>query len=195
MEMPTGYTADVGEGKITTLRQFALRCARGMGACVTMRDDPFDAAIPDKFKPDLSYHQRERDAAKALLEQVEALSAAECEARAEASYAEQLAYHEKYEAEKNIVNDRYRNMLAAVRDWETEAEGIKDFMIQQLEISISDYSSMPPKRLTGDEWLKSERSDALHSIAYHERSIAEEIHRVEMRNLWLAALRRSLPAE
>jgi hypothetical protein len=195
MGMPTGYTADVGEGKITTLRQFALRCARGMGACITMRDDPFDAQIPDKFKPDLSYHQERRDKAKAKLAELDHLSSAECEARAEAHHAESMASHEKYEAEKNLVNDRYRNMLAAVREWETEAEGIKDFMIQQLEISIFDYPSMPPQKLTGEEWLKAEKSIALHDIAYHERAIAEEIHRVEMRNILLAALRRSLPAE
>ena len=45
--MPTGYTADIQDGKITTLREYALSCARAFGALIMMRDDPHDAPIAD----------------------------------------------------------------------------------------------------------------------------------------------------
>lgn len=49
--MPTGYTASVADGTTTTLRAFALQCARAFGATVTMRDDPMSAEIPERFEP------------------------------------------------------------------------------------------------------------------------------------------------
>lgn len=193
--MPTGYTADVGEGKITTLREFAMICARAFGACITMRDAPMDADIPERFEPDFRYYAESLAAANALLIELNEVSSDEAERRATTEYIEQLASHEKYWAERDLENDRYRTMLSSVQAWNTEADGIKEFMIQQLEISISDYRSDPPTLLTGPEWLRKKRSNALRDIAYYEKQIAEEIHRTEMRNLWLAALRRSLPVE
>lgn len=193
--MPTGYTADIGEGKITTLREFALRCARGMGACVMMRDEPWDAQIPERFEPQLDYQQKELAKATALLNDTDTLSPEECELRAQSDFAVAMASHGKYVAEKVVENGRYRDMLTAVEAWQTEAEGIKDFMSEQLRISISDYQPETPKAMTGEEWRRETRNKALWSVAYHEKQIAEEIHRTEMRNIWLAALRRSLPAD
>jgi hypothetical protein len=192
--MPTGYTADVGEGKITTLREFALRCARGMGACVMMRDDPWDAPIPERFEPRFDYHTERLAEAKALLADTETLSDEECDARAQSEFEEQMASHEKWVSERKIENERYKAMLSAVEAWSTEAEGIKEFMAEQLRISIHDWEPDQPQELTADQWRREMRAKALHDIAYHEKQIAEEFHRTEMRNLWLAALRRSLPS-
>lgn len=47
--MPTGYTANVHDG--ITFEQFVWQCARGMGALVTMRDEPTGAPIPERFEP------------------------------------------------------------------------------------------------------------------------------------------------
>lgn len=193
--MPTGYTEDVGEGRITTLREFAMICARAFGACITMRDDSMDAQIPERFEPELGYYKDRLEEAQSLLSELDTISDAEAEIRAEAEFKENLADHEEYQARLNLQNQRYQTMLESVREWRTEAEGIRDFMIQQLDISIHDYRSEPPIQLSGPEWLKKKRLSALRDIARYEKQIAEEIHRTEMRNLWLAALRRSLPVE
>lgn len=190
--MPTGYTADVVDGKITTLRDFALRCARGMGATIMMRDEPWDAPIPETFEPHTGYNQERLDAANALLAELEALTPEECEARARADFSERVAAHEKYEAERQAENDRVSAMLDKVRHWTTEAEGIREFMIEQLQISLTSYFSPAPVALSGEEWLKATRLQALRDISYHEKGIADEIHRTAMRNQWLADLRRSL---
>jgi hypothetical protein len=49
--MPTGYTAAVADGTITEFPDFAMQCARAFGTLVLMRDEPQDAAIPEKFEP------------------------------------------------------------------------------------------------------------------------------------------------
>lgn len=72
--MPTGYTADVASGKITSLRDFALICARGMGALVMMRDEPFDAPIPERFEPSVFY-KKHLDEAKQELAALRAMTA------------------------------------------------------------------------------------------------------------------------
>lgn len=72
--MPTGYTADLTLD--TPFERFAMRCARAMGACVMMRDDPMDAPIPDKWEPDDYYRKRLEDA-KAKLAAAEEMPKAE----------------------------------------------------------------------------------------------------------------------
>lgn len=191
--MPTGYTAAVGEGKITTLRQFALQCARGMGACIMMRDDAWDAPIPERFEPDTSYYDKKLEAARAALKSLSDITPAECKERAAASYKSALKSHQEYVANRAAENQRYREMNAAVEGWSTEAEGIRDFMLQQLSISVNDYEPTPPEELDGDAWLACELERTARDIAYSEKARAEEIQRTEGRNRWLAALRASLP--
>lgn len=190
--MPTGYTADVVDGKITTLKDFALRCARGMGATIMMRDEPWDAPIPERFEPSTKYHDERLAEAKATLAEIESLTPSQCEDRAAKDYADRLASHQKYEAARRTENDRLRDMIAKVDAWNTEAEGIREFMLDQLRISVSDYKSPPPQEMTGAEWLATTRQEALRSLSYHEKQLADEIHRNAMRNQWLADLRRSL---
>jgi hypothetical protein len=163
-----------------------------MGATIMMRDDPWDAPIPDKFEPQTEYSQKKLDAANALLAELDRLTPEECEARAEAKLQEQLASYEKYEAARRAENDRIEAMLDKVRRWKTEADGIREFAIEQLQISLTNYPSLPPSALSGEEWLTATRLQALRDISYHEKSIADEIHRTALRNRWLADLRRSL---
>jgi hypothetical protein len=73
--MPTGYTADVQNGTVTELRDFALSCARAFGACIMMRDDPPGTPIPDQFEPS-SYYRIECEKAQAELSRLLTLTPA-----------------------------------------------------------------------------------------------------------------------
>ncbi|WP_430241996.1 hypothetical protein [Neorhizobium sp. DAR64861/K0K2] len=190
--MPTGYTAAIESGEISTLKQFALQCARGMGACITMRDTAWDTPIPERFEPSTKYSEDRLFQARALLAEVDTLTDEECDARAKASFEAALERHNQYEAERKIRNERHRAMLEKVRNWHTEAEGIRDFMIEQLTISIDKHVGLEPLETSGAEWRTDTRREALRDIHYHEKSIADEIHRVTLRNQWLADLRLSL---
>ena len=49
--MPTGYTSKIYEGKENvTGKSFIMDCARGFGACISMRDESSDTPIPEEFK-------------------------------------------------------------------------------------------------------------------------------------------------
>ncbi|MGY2995493.1 hypothetical protein [Mesorhizobium sp. URHB0026] len=191
--MPTGYTAAVVDGSITTLRQFALQCARGMGACINMRDDAWDAPIPERFEPLTKFYDEGLAKAREVLATVPNYTPEMCENMAAAEWLEASDAHHKYESERIERNHRCLDMRAAVMDWQTEAEGIKEFMLQQLGVTLDDYPSEPPKKMAGAEWRADKLAKAERDLAYHEKHRAEEIERTEARNRWLAALRASLP--
>ena len=59
--MPTGYTAIIEEKPDLTFREFALKCARGMGACIMQRDEGMDS-LP-RVDPPSDYHLKAKEKA------------------------------------------------------------------------------------------------------------------------------------
>lgn len=195
--MATGYTHPVIDGKITSLRQFVLRCARGMGATIMMRDEPLDAPIPERFEPHTSYHDEKIAAARLALATLPMLDASEADRLAGEEFDAAMAQHVKYETEEAAGRARLISLRDQTAAWETGAEGIKDFMLEQLDMTIGkgSWTPEPPERLTAEDWRRRALEKASRDLAYHETERAKEISRTEERNRWLATLRASLPAE
>lgn len=196
--MPTGYTSDVATGEITDLRTFALLCARGMGALVTMRDEPLDAPIPERLEPSTSYRDEKLAELRTELAVVSALTYEECAAQQEYEIAEAQRRRTQYVEDRARQRDRYEAMLAKVEAWRTGAEGIRGFMLSQLRESIrfdcgGDYLPSVPEPMDPVEWREARLVKLRKDIAYHEQERAQEIARTEERNRWLKALRDSLP--
>lgn len=196
--MPTGYTADVADGKITELSEWVWQCARGMGALIMMRDEPYGTPIPERFEPS-DYHGKALAEAQAALAEFRAMGPAEWQAAADADLAARVARFEEWAVDKRIRRGRYNAMIKKVKAWKNPPEGIKDFMLEQLhrgrdfDCPESDrwYESLDT--LTGEEW-KAEREEKLtRATAYHATELQKEIDRTEGRNAWLAHLRASLP--
>ena len=196
--MPTGYTADVGDGKVTTLQDFALRCARAFGATIMMRDEPWDKPIPERFEP-TAYHVEKLDT---LRKQLSEFDAATPEERAVASAVENEeleARHAGYREKNEQTRERYVAMIAKVEGWRVPSElsELRGFMLDQLRRSI-DFDCCAyetPKYFTGPAWAVAHREKLLKEIAYHEKAHAEEVERVAGRNRWIKALRDVLAEE
>ncbi len=192
--MPTGYTHGVQTGETTTLEQFALLCARGMGACITMRDDSLNVPIPEQFQPS-EYSKKAVVKADMELGKVLAMTDDECEQEAMKEYLEAMDYYRKAKKERFEEERRYRSMLTKVQAWHTEAEGIREFMLEQLNSSIEfdcDYRPTEPTPMGGKEWRESTEKRLRDELAYHRKSYAEEVKRTNDRNEWLRKLRESL---
>lgn len=200
--MPTGYTADVQDGKVTEFTDFVWRCARGMGALMNMRDEPWDAPIPERFEPSTKYHDEAQAKAEARLAELRAMSPLAVREAAQQAYAESVRADSDYEARKDEQRARYEAMLAKVEVWEPPTQdhvGFKEFMASQLRESISFDCSIggyrdAPKKLEPSEWHEAEVKKALRDIEYHSAEREKEIERTESRNQWLASLRTSLKA-
>jgi len=197
--MPSGYTAPVQDGRITTLHDFAMTCVRALGVCVTMREDAWDAPIPEKFEPNTEHSDKALAEAERLLKELPLLTLEECSARAEADFREKLVAHNKRALDREQSRDRYEEMLRHVREWKPLAKirDLKSFMLDQLESSLrfdcAGYKyDTAPVLLTGERWREEEMAKASRDMAYHQQERAKEIARTEERNQWLADLRASL---
>jgi hypothetical protein len=194
--MPTGYTAAIADG--ITFEQFALNCARAFGALVTMRDDPADAAIPDRIEPS-DYHQRKLEETHVELDRLRAMTLEQCRAAADDAFAVELqCWQDRCDKRKDLAG-QYAAMLANVEAWTPPTPdhvGLKEFMAKQIRESIdwdcSDKYDEPPERKSTDGWIAIRTAELQRYLAYHEEEYRKEVERAAQRTAWIQALKASL---
>lgn len=194
--MPTGYTATLAQGE-QSIEDFIKDLARGMGFCISMRDEPFNAPLPKQFEYS-SYHPECLNKAKSRLDELRKMTA---EGRAkqadEASAHEQTGFYDRAQS-RSAQAARYREMLDALNNWKPEHDAIqslKTFGISQLSESMRfDIYPMgdPPPTLTPAEWFDREIAKAERNIEYHSKEWENEKRRVDERNECLAELRKEI---
>lgn len=195
--MPTGYTCDVQDGKITEFKDFALRCARAMGANILMRDDPSDAPIKE-YEPSTFYKDRLEESERRLAE-IRNMTDEQCEQQASDEYLDLMGrYLESISIRKEKLR-RYQSMLNKVRQWEPptpDHEGFKNFMVEQLTESINhdcdtSYLESPIKQ-TGTQWRFNQIRYLEKDIPQCRESYQEEVESTNDRNEWNRKLIESL---
>lgn len=197
--MPTGYTAMITDRDGVTFPEFAMECARAFGALITMRDDPRDATIPEKFEPS-SQHREALDKALAELLDLSNMTDDECRVAAEKEYLEALARYRDLVQSDVEKRAKYEAMLDQVLAWEPPTADhveLKAFMVQQIESSIRfdcDYQWPKPQRKDLATWRADKRAQVERDVAYHEKEDAAEVERANSRTAWVQQLRDSLAA-
>lgn len=195
--MPTGYTAGVQDGTVTTFSEYAMNCARAFGALVLMRDDP-GKPIPDEMPVD-DYHSRRQEGLRAELDSLNAMDDAQREAAAIKAFTDAEDARNEYLEQKQIHRDRYERMLAFAKEFNPPTlEHVKyaEFLTSQLKESISfdcgDYDPERPIKLDGREWFEKESLRLSTLIERYKESHAEEVERTRGRNQWLKDLRAAI---
>lgn len=195
--MPTGYTANIKDG--ITFKQFAMQCARAFGALIMMRDDPFDAPIPDEILPDTSYHDRGIRTAQAEVRKFKKMTHLDMIRGAAAATKKELAYWRKSQKEDIELRKKYQAMIDKVQAWTPptpDHKCVKDFMLQQLTDSLKwdchGADTPKPKPFTGKEWHADRLKGAQRDLAYHQDERKKEIERAAARNKWLKAYREAI---
>lgn len=195
--MPTGYTADIKDG--ISFEQFVLNCAKGFGACISMRDLPSDTPIPEEFQPS-SYHAGKLAEARIALSTYESMSDDDAAREARNEYADaELSRTRRLQENLNQL-ESYRGMLEHVRMWSApseEHEGLKEFMLKQITESIewddsTKYLSTPTPAVSVTDGLEAKKAAALKDIEYHKDENVKELQRTAERNRWVRQLRESL---
>lgn len=195
--MPTGYTADVADGKVADFRTFALTCARAFGATVMQRDEPIDS--PPRHREPSDYHIKALAAARAEEERLLALTDDEALVEMLEERAKADEYASDYVARKAEQRARYEAMLAEVDAWQpptADHAEMKKFMREQITESIrfdcGDYAPTIPPLMTAAAWIATKRAKAARDVAYHSEKNAKEIERCADANAWIDALYASL---
>ena len=196
--MPTGYTSCIKDG--ISFEDFVMQCARAMGACVTMRDEPSNKPIPNEFEVS-PYNSDRLQEAKEKFQELKNLSLNELEQKAKNKYETKLKQKEEGIEENNKLRQKYNNMLIKVQNWKAptnEYTGFKEFMIKQIKTSVeydcsnSYYEQQHIHLLSGQEYFEEQHDKLLKDIIYHSEEEAAEIERVGQRNDWIKKLRKSL---
>lgn len=195
--MPTGYTAPLHDGEDITFEQFVLRCSRGMGAAIMQRDDSLDAEIALREVGD--YHLQRVEQSAAALAGAWTRTDEEWAALQTAAIAHDVKYREQYLTKQAQIEGRYTAMLAAVQAWvppTSEHQGLKDFMVQQLEESlrfdVGGYTPSVPDELPIAEYRERELGRLARALERDTKQLEEERERVRGQNAWVLALRESL---
>lgn len=197
--MPTGYTADLEDGKTTDFPTFALRCARAFGALYFMRDSDLSATIPDVVEP-CPYHEEKRarlDAERAVILR---MSNAECDDRAGAEYTKSCESRENFKRRDSAVYERYKAMKERVVAWRpptADHKGLRDFMLEQIAMCMHEPDGAmkfwtEPDRLTGAAWRDKELARLSKDIEYHRAEYAKDVKRAAESTEWVRVLRESL---
>jgi hypothetical protein len=196
--MPTGYTADIHDGKNPTFREFALTCARNFGALVMLRDQPLTGDVPPKFEPSPHY-AKQLKAYQEELAQCKLWSDKTWEREAYADFEKDVAYYRERQAESDRLRKDYTDMLRQVKAWTPptpDHQGMKDFMIEQLESSIEHdcYNYEGKAVLRTPQEYKALVLNALEkNVVRYMQYVAEEEERTAGRNDWVERLVASLP--
>jgi len=194
--MPTGYTACIEGG--ATFEQFVWQCARGMGALIMMRDDPWDKPVPDSFEPASYYKDRITEAEN----EINYLNGLPDEAITERQVADNARIREdnnRRRVKHEETNLRYKTIKEKVLAWNPPSidhQGLKDFMLEQIAVSTrwdSLYQEKENPIVSPEEWRKTKLAEAQKYLARAKDDWNKEQERTAGRNLWIKQLRDSIP--
>ena len=176
--MPTGYTAGIIDGEITTFEQFATQCTRAFGATIHMRDDSLDA--PYEPRTPSEYYISSLQSQKEELERMKTISDEEIIQFLESSWKENPEYHEKKLEENRSNLEKLNTILGSAKSWVPPTEdhvGLREFMIDQLEMTIKGDGD-PSYHVESITRIKEEMEEEIDPKAYREKRIEEIEERI-----------------
>jgi vacuolar-type H+-ATPase subunit I/STV1 len=195
--MPTGYTEGILNGKIKNFKDFARLCIRAFGAAVHMRDEDLDMS----YKPESpsTYHLKEIKVHQKKLEKIKNMSSEDIIKAKKKSLNADKKYHLKEIKKTKLQKEKIDSILKDVKAYRpptSKHQGIKKFMIEQLEETIrwdcdakyhdeeitkieNALSVLDAKKIR-KEMIDSENQD----IQYHTKYYTQEVERCNERNEW-----------
>ena len=187
--MPTGYTSFIEEGKVKDAKQFLHLCLRAFGILVFMRDESLE--IKDDYTDDIikdyenekQYHQKKLEQALKDLAKAHNLTDDEL--------YEMFTKEENYDADYYVKqlqhNELYDKIASEICNWDCDSdmESLKNFALNQIEISKYKPDTSGQLHTSKEEFLKKKKDEyrkrvidhAQWDVDYH----TEELEKIENR--------------
>jgi len=204
--MPTGYTAGIIEGKITTFEQFAKKCMRAFGATIHMRDESLDAEYEPRTPSD--YYVASLERAKRKIKELDELPDSHFIQEEISQIKNEIVRITDKIEEIKKSKKRLETILSDVEAWVPPGEdhmNFKDFMIQQLTDTIdrdcdTEYYDAELdkyyKKLESPIDVESIKEELRNSFEYDiercQKNLDEEIARCKSSNDWVETLLKSI---
>ena len=203
--MPTGYTADIVDGKISTFKEFAMICIRAFGASIHMRDEP----LSKSYQPEtVDNYYIERVAR--LQNDLAVLINTSDEDLINDERAKLLKSIDECENKIQRIKNTaitLNSILSDVLLWSPptpEHQGFKNFMIEQLRetikhdanpdfyIELKEESTRRLRELNVNVIRNEKFTAIMESINSATESLEKQQKRVESSNKWVDDLMNSL---
>lgn len=178
--MPTGYTAFIEDGDITTGKEFLLLCSRAFGVAVDIKEEPLTVPTPMKFEVD-DYYEKSLRRSLEELENVKNMTEDEISKRMIKEHDEFKKYYLDLIDKETSLNKKYLKVLKEVENWippTDEHNGIKKFALKQIDMCIcpekdlKKYDFLAHQELIVDE----------HSVKEYYKRLIESCERSVERN-------------
>ena len=203
--MPTGYTAGIEDGKITTGKEFLKLCTRAFGIAIDLKDEPLSVPTPTKFEPDTYYKKRLEDE-KANFEKFKAMSFEEAKDEMIKAYKDRIDMYKSMLEGSLKRNEQYAKVRAEVEDWNPPTPDhieLKKFALKQIDMCIDTQEQIDRYREYANEELDDSDSAVAEYIheqtEFHRQGVKrakeswdDEVKRTEDKNKWMELFLNSL---
>ena len=195
--MPTGYTAFIQDGDITTGKDFLKLCLRNFGIAINMRDEPLSKPVPTQFEPD-PYYKNDYEKTVETRNKYRQMTFEEAKKELIDKHKKDIESAKKSLDEFIAEDERYMKVRDEIEKWippTSEHENVKKFALNQIDISLNtDMREYCNKELNKDLDISDE---AVHLYMneineFYENSVAraykdwqEELKRTADKNMWM----------
>jgi hypothetical protein len=193
--MPTGYTSFIENGKVKTAKQFLHLCLRAFGVCINMRDDGLEVKddytkdLLKGFQQDIDYHKKLLKIAEKKLSEIKSISEEELCEKYIKETKEKIKDLQKGQTDVFNKYGDYLRIRESIKNWDCnpEFQGVKDFALEQIRISIpsgsyyeEELSKMGKPTKEGfqekkEEYLQKLIDDAQWDVNYHTEELEKAI--------------------
>lgn len=197
--MPTWYTEPVMNGKMTSAKDYILRCAREIDYLSFMRDEPEDTPIPETRQKD-DYYQDLYKKAKKELSELLTMDENDIHREAEKWRQDKIKNKKEFYDKLDLENYRLTEMTKKLETWKPKHDSIKElryFAIKQLGISRENTGDIEKEikkiqSIPDDDWYRNQINRLNNDISYWRDRATRQTMNVAMTNQWLKELRESL---
>ena len=196
--MPTGYTAYIEDGDITTGKEFLKLCTRAFGIAIDLKDEPLSVPTPTHFEPD-TYYKEKYEKALEELNKANNLTFDEAKIQMRADYERRISDYKSWAKKEISMNQKYVKVRKEVEEWippTDEHQGLKQFALEQIDMSftkqeyIDEYLERSKETFDdSDEAVEKYISDNIQyckeSLDRAYKSWKEELERTEKKNIWI----------
>lgn len=137
--MPTGYTAYIEDGEITTGKEFLKLCTRAFGVAIDQKEEPLSNPTHTKFEPD-SYYKKRYNEAVDKLKAAKDMTFNEVLSQMVERHAKKVSDCKRYAEKATEINRKYQKVRDEVEQWIPPTEdhnGIKKFALEQIDVSMT----------------------------------------------------------
>lgn len=196
--MPTGYTAYIEDGDITTGKEFLKLCTRAFGIAIDLKDEPLSVPTPTHFEPDTYYKERYEKALEKL-NKVNNLTFDEAKIQMKAAYERRISDYKSCAEKEVAMNQKYAKVRKEVEEWippSEEHQSLKKFALEQIDMCITkqkyidEYLEKSKEAFDdSDEAVEKYISDNIQycreALDKAYKSWKEELERTEKKNIWI----------